>query len=165
MSVITLPRPNAARTLHPAGSRRASFLDLDAIAAGLATAAAAVPLDEVEPSRSYRRVLATSAYDAWVIRWAPSADLELHDHGGSRGVVHVVEGELLERYADLATSAVVRTRTVAAGTSIAISPTTVHGVANLGPADALSVHVYSPPLSTMTYYGSSRTEVVSGTRS
>ena len=77
----------------------------------------------------------------------------------------MVEGELLERYADLATSAVVRTRTVEADTSITISPTTVHGVANLGPADALSVHVYSPPLSTMTYYGSARTEVISGTRS
>jgi predicted metal-dependent enzyme (double-stranded beta helix superfamily) len=165
MAVITLARPNAARALHPAGSGRASFLDLDAIAAGLATTAAAVPLDAVEPARSYRRVLATAAYDAWIIRWAPSADLEMHDHGGSRGVVHVVEGELFERYTDLAAPVVVTERALPAGTSIEITPTTVHGVANFGPADALSVHVYSPPLSTMTYYESSRTEVISGTSS
>jgi hypothetical protein len=41
---------------------------------------------------------------------------------------------------------------VAAGRSLAIGPTRIHGVWNPGPANALSVHVYSPPLTAMTFY-------------
>jgi predicted metal-dependent enzyme (double-stranded beta helix superfamily) len=97
-------------------------------------------------------VLATSTYDAWVIRWSPSAELELHDHGGSNGVVHVVEGELVEQHSDLAVGGPLRSQIVRRGERARITPTTVHAVANFGPADALSVHVYSPPLSAMTFY-------------
>jgi predicted metal-dependent enzyme (double-stranded beta helix superfamily) len=98
-------------------------------------------------------MLSTPSYDAWIIRWSPSAELDLHDHGGSIGVVQVVEGELIEQHADLVTGGPLRSQTVRAGHTVRIASTTVHAVANLGPDDALSVHVYSPPLSTMTFYG------------
>jgi hypothetical protein len=64
----------------------------------------------------------------------------------------VVEGELLERYTDSRRSHPLRTQHLRARRPLAIRPTRVHGVWNPGPANALSVHVYSPPLSTMTFY-------------
>lgn len=147
MSVHALRRSSRTASKVPS-----PVVDLDAIAAGLAASAADIPLEQQEPKRQYRRVLVTSAYDAWVIRWAPSASLELHDHGGSRGVVHLVEGELVEERTDLAIPAPLETRTMRPGDVIDIAPTTVHGIANLGMTDALSVHVYCPPLSTMTLF-------------
>jgi predicted metal-dependent enzyme (double-stranded beta helix superfamily) len=127
-------------------------VDLHAIASGLAETALFVPLDHCDATRRYTRMLSTSSYDAWVIWWSPSAELDLHDHGGSIGVVHVVEGELVEQHADLVTGGPLRSETVRVGHTARTASTTVHAVANLGPRDALSVHVYSPPLSTMTFY-------------
>jgi hypothetical protein len=45
-------------------------------------------------------LLDTDLYDAWLIEWSPSSGLELHDHGGSRGVVVVVDGTLVETYTE-----------------------------------------------------------------
>lgn len=153
VATLSLSPRVAARVLHPATGL--ASVDLRAIAAGLAASATDVPLDRHEPHRDFRCVLSTSAYDAWVIRWRPRAELDLHDHGGARGVLHVADGELHEQYADRRSPHALRSRTVSAGTSITISASTVHAVANVGPADALSVHVYSPPLSTMTFYEAS----------
>jgi quercetin dioxygenase-like cupin family protein len=140
--------------------------DLDAIAAGLAVSARTLPLDQHEPTRRYTRVLATASYDAWVIAWSPSAELDVHDHAGSTAAVHVVEGELVERRTDLVTGRSLGVRTVRGGQTIRVAPTIAHGVANYGPGDALSVHVYSPPLTGMTFYQQTATglEMVSVAR-
>lgn len=142
-----------SRALHPSRTtRRVPAVDLETIASGLASSAHRVPLDQSDATRKYTRVLTTAAYDAWVIRWSPSAELDLHDHGGSSGVVHVVEGELVEQHADLVSGVRLQSRAVRAGEQAVIASTTVHAVANFGPAEALSVHVYSPPLSSMMFY-------------
>jgi predicted metal-dependent enzyme (double-stranded beta helix superfamily) len=138
--------PLVSRAPHPS-------TDLKAIALGLAASASAIALDEHDDTRRFARVLATPQYDAWVIRWSASAILDLHDHGGSWGVVHVVDGELVEVRVDLLDPRRPRTtRTVRGGQTIRISPATVHAVANTQLAEALSVHVYSPPLSSMNFY-------------
>jgi len=64
----------------------------------------------------------------------------------------VVRGELLERYTDRLRPLPLRTNRVRTHESLAIEPTRIHGVWNPGPADALSVHVYAPPLVAMTFY-------------
>ncbi len=126
---------------------------LDSIAAGLATALRPDDLP-LEPGqdRAYRRLLLTEAYEAWLIAWAAGGELDLHDHGGSTGAVVVVEGSLVETYTDRGRPGPLRTSQIRAGQTLAIGATRVHGVWNPGPADALSVHVYSPPLTTMTFY-------------
>jgi len=43
-------------------------------------------------------------------------------------------------------------RRLAAGDALAFDSTHVHAMYNSSEADALNVHVYSPPLSTMTYF-------------
>jgi predicted metal-dependent enzyme (double-stranded beta helix superfamily) len=126
---------------------------LGSIAAGLA--AVTGPDDLVlEPGqdRAYSRLLLTDAYEAWLIAWAPGGALDLHDHGGSGGAVVVVEGELRERFTDRERPGPLCTNRIRAGEPLAIGPDRVHGVWNPGPATAVSVHVYSPPLTTMTFY-------------
>jgi predicted metal-dependent enzyme (double-stranded beta helix superfamily) len=102
--------------------------------------------------RRYTRVVDSLLYDAWLIEWSPASSLELHDHGGSRGVVAVTDGTLVETYTDLARRHPVRTRVVDRGESFTIPAERVHELSNPGPADAVSVHVYSPPLREMTFY-------------
>jgi hypothetical protein len=146
-----------ARRAHPAGSRLGQAAlpieSLPVIAEALAVtvASASVPV-KAGMTRRYVRLLNTPLYDAWLIAWGSTALLDLHDHGGSAGAVHVAKGELVETYTDLKRRHPLRSRVVPAETSVAITPTCVHEVWNPGPDEALSVHVYSPPLSAMTFY-------------
>ena len=123
------------------------------MAAGLATA---VTSDDVtvEPGqlRGFVQLLATPSYEAWLIAWAPSGALELHDHGGAAGAVRVVSGELVELSTDVVERGPLRARTVPAGHDLAVPATCVHEVWNPGPHTALSVHVYSPRITSMTFY-------------
>ena len=145
-------RRAAHRALHPTG--RAVGADvLAAIAAGLA--AVTVPwelgMGEVPTERRFHRVLATEAYEAWVICWPSAESLDMHDHGGSAGAFSIVSGELDEAIIE---SGVKVVRTFAPGDTAAFGASQVHAVANRGDAVATSVHVYSPPLSSMMYYQS-----------
>ena len=150
-STVSRPQSPSAMALHPAGSGRVSVELID-IAVGLATTARHIPVDDGDDTRRYARVLSTPLYEAWVIRWSASAALTLHDHGGSSGAVVVVDGELVEvRIANPPWRAS-RSRTLHRGDVLAINPDTVHSISNEQTSDALSVHVYSPPLSTMTFY-------------
>lgn len=144
------PRPSAM-ALHPAG-RNGLRVDLIDIATGLAATARDVPLDDGDTNRRFARVLSTAHYDAWVIRWMTSAELTFHDHGDSSGIVQVVDGELVELRVNPQPYQHPRPRTVRRGESVRISPATIHAVSNVAVTEALSVHVYSPPLSRMTFY-------------
>ena len=96
------------------------------------------------------RLLATEAYEVWVIGWTTGQRVEPHDHGGSAGALLVVEGSLMEVLPRPGGPAVEhalepgRVRHVAVGT--------VHDVLNRAAEPATSLHVYSPPLSSMTWY-------------
>jgi Cysteine dioxygenase type I len=143
-------RRAAQRALHP--SARAVGADvLSAIAAGLATVT--VPWElangEAPTERRYHRVLATEAYEAWVICWPAGEALDMHDHGGSAGAFSVVSGHLDEATVEAGETVV---RSIAAGQTVSFGSSRVHAVVNRGSALATSVHVYSPPLSSMVYY-------------
>lgn len=126
---------------------------LASIAAGLA---ATLEDDATAPgpgsTRAFRRLLHTEDCEAWLIAWRPGADLALHDHGGSTGAVLVVQGGLMERSTDRLDPRPPQTVRVPAREPLAIEPTRIHGLWNPGPSTAVSVHVYSPPLATMTFY-------------
>jgi mannose-6-phosphate isomerase-like protein (cupin superfamily) len=142
----------AQRALHPTADAVGADV-LAAIAAGLA--AVTVPwelgLGEVPTERRFHRVLATEAYEAWVICWPSGESLDMHDHGGSAGAFSVVSGELDEATIE---AGVTVTRTLAPGDTAVFGASRVHAVANRRTAVATSVHVYSPPLSSMMYYQS-----------
>jgi Cysteine dioxygenase type I len=64
----------------------------------------------------------------------------------------VVTGRLVEAYTDRSSQRLVRRRHVGPGEVLAFGPDHVHDLANPGPDVAISLHVYSPPLQTMTFY-------------
>ena len=85
------------------------------------------------------------AYELWLISWLPGQSTGFHDHGGANGAFAVALGELAEHQITTA-------RTVEAGQVRGFGPGYVHDVRNESAAPAISVHIYSPPLSTMQRY-------------
>jgi rhodanese-related sulfurtransferase len=97
--------------------------------------------------RFFERLVATDAYDAWLVGWWPGQAIAIHDHGPSAGALIVTEGAIVEtRWADDVPTA----RLVLAGDRpLVFGSDHVHGVANLGSGIATSIHVYAPALTTM----------------
>jgi predicted metal-dependent enzyme (double-stranded beta helix superfamily) len=96
------------------------------------------------------RLIATERYEVWVIGWTTGQHVQPHDHGAAAGAVVVAEGELVEVLPLLGGGAVELPLAVGRVRDLPVG--TVHDVVNRGPAPATSIHVYSPPLTTMTYY-------------
>jgi len=102
--------------------------------------------------RWHLRLSSNERFDIWLIGWHAHQGVELHDHGGSAGAFAVVEGELLETAGAVdGSDALVATR-LGAGSARAFGSGHVHWVVNPSERVATSVHVYSPPLTTMDYY-------------
>ncbi len=128
--------------------------ELLGIAVGLATRAPSWP-GMTRPARRRWDLMARSdAIEAWVIAWPPGGAIELHDHGGSAGAVVVAVGELVETsiVSQPSGGVALRTTTIGVGGSLRFAGRHVHDIVNLGEVPAISVHVYAPRLSSMTYY-------------
>jgi hypothetical protein len=139
--------------------RRALPLPLVARFAGSFAAVAADWPDQPPdggPSRTAVRVAHCGTHDVWLIRWPAGTRVRPHDHGGSVGAFSVVRGALEEvRFG----AAGRRSRLLGAGSTVAVGSDVVHDVVSRSP-DALSVHVYSPPLSEMAIYDEGASAVV-----
>jgi predicted metal-dependent enzyme (double-stranded beta helix superfamily) len=98
--------------------------------------------------RWYQRLLREEGREVWLLSWLPGQRTGFHDHGRSAGAFTVVQGCLRERTAPggrpEATGA-----TLLAGSVRSFGPRYVHDVGNESAAPAVSVHAYSPPLTTM----------------
>ena len=102
--------------------------------------------------RWYERIIAGDGYEVWLISWLPGQSTGFHDHGGSAGAFGVVWGALDECVVPRSGRRALVTR-VDAGDVRAFGPRYVHDVRNSAAGSvAVSVHAYSPPLSTMTRY-------------
>lgn len=113
------------------------------------------PFIDFDPdTRWHQRIYRDQRVDVWLISWLPSQGTQLHDHGGSSGSFTVLSGELSEAvYVRSGPRAgALRERTHGAGRSIGFDSTYVHDVRNTSDRPAVSVHAYSRPLTTMTYW-------------
>ena len=136
-------------------ARRSSLepVDLLAMAHGFAGSAPSWPGMDDPSERCWHTIAATDRFEAWVVAWPVGGNIELHDHGDSGGAVVIASGSLVEtsvRSDDLglhATSLSIHT-----GGHVVFGPKHVHDLVNNGPGPALSIHVYSPALRTMTYF-------------
>jgi len=147
MEADLLEPPAAAPAPRPL-SRVAAAFDPAAVVA-------AIPA-QPEPGRSRRWALLyrDAELEAWAIAWPAGTGLPLHDHDGSRAGVHVVAGRLRERYVDSAVGpeggptgpAPIAVRWWGAGERYELPADHVHEVVNVTADEAVSVHVYSPPL-------------------
>lgn len=122
------------------------------IVSGLATASGLwQPHVAHDPRARVRvRLLATPAYEVWLLGWSPGQSVGLHDHGDANGAFVVVDGELVE--SSLTTLGPVET-TLGPGEAGRVPIGIVHDVANRSPRNATSIHAYSPPLTSMGFYG------------
>ena len=103
------------------------------------------------PRRWYLRIAQAPSHEAWLIGWGAGHELELHDHGPSSGAVTVVTGRLVEQSVDPRGDGLHR-RVLAPGGTHVFESGHIHHVANEDAEPAVSVHVYSPRLETMTFY-------------
>jgi hypothetical protein len=101
--------------------------------------------------RWYERIQAGDGWEIWLISWLPGQSTGFHDHGSSAGAFGVVWGALDECLLPCGSGPLVNR--VSPGEVRAFGARYVHDVRN--PSDgavAVSVHAYSPPLSSMTRY-------------
>lgn len=110
---------------------------------------------DFDPDRRWhRRLYRDGRVDVWLISWLPEQGTQLHDHGGSSGAFTVIEGQLSEavhvRQGTAAGS--LRERRHRTGATVGFDGRHVHDVRNLDTRPAVSVHAYSPPLTSMTFY-------------
>ncbi|MGP0029899.1 MAG: cysteine dioxygenase [Acidimicrobiales bacterium] len=101
-------------------------------------------------ARSYELLELTDDLEIWAIHWPKDHGLELHDHGGSSGALWVVRGALEEHGVGPAGQLV--RRRIGRGDGAAFGPTYVHDVVNAEDAPATSLHLYAPPMASMTFY-------------
>ncbi len=124
---------------------------LDLIAAYAAEFEAFLPAASPSVStRSYELLELTDDLEIWAIHWPKDHGLALHDHGGSSGALWVVDGALEEH--SVGPDARLVHRTIGAGGGTGFDPTYVHDVVNPSEAPATSLHVYCPPMASMTFY-------------
>jgi hypothetical protein len=89
-------------------------------------------------------LLATAHRAAWLVRWAPGGRLPLHDHGGARGLVRVLEGAVVERALrrlDAGGPRWIR-HALARGTTRLFPSGVVHELACTQAHEALTLHVF-----------------------
>ena len=104
--------------------------------------------------REWRLMARTPDFDAWLIAWPSGGKVDLHDHGHSTGAVSVISGALVEAVPwrdDTGRLSLVRHELVA-GATLGFGAGHVHDVTNESDQQALSLHVYSPALTSMTFY-------------
>lgn len=105
--------------------------------------------------RHWSRLPSPAGAELWLLTWLPDQATDLHDHGPSAAALTVVQGRLEEVRA---TADGTRTSAVLGrGSAVHLAPGVVHDVGNRGTAPAVSVHGYSPPLTSMTFYETSPT--------
>lgn len=106
-------------------------------------------IDYDAEQRWHQRIYRDRRMDIWLISWLPEQGTQLHDHGGSSGAFSVLSGTLTE---SVVSGGAYRELSRAGGDSVGFGAHYVHDVRNTSDGPAVSVHAYSPPLTTMTYY-------------
>jgi hypothetical protein len=111
-------------------------------------------IDFDSEDRWHRRIYRDGIVDVWLIGWLPEQGTQLHDHGGSSGAFTVVSGSLSEAtyLASGPRAGTLRDRLHGPDRSIGFNGDYIHDVRNLSENPAISVHAYSPPLTSMSYY-------------
>jgi len=154
---MQLPGPataaSTARALHPSAPRPRTLATsiLEDIACGIAAGLVPGALDGRDAALergAVRRhlVLATDAYDAWVMVWGPHASTDAHDHDGSIGVVHVAQGRLVEVVSSIDPAEAGEVRELGPATTSATGAIGAHVLTNPDDGPVVAVSVYSPPL-------------------
>ncbi|MFF4321127.1 cysteine dioxygenase [Streptomyces sp. NPDC001568] len=99
-------------------------------------------------TRWYHRLRTGPGYEVWLLSWVPGQGSGLHGHGGSSGVLTVLDGELTEHSAR-------GSLTLGPGSQRVFAPGYAHEVVNDSLEGAVSLHVYFPGLTEMPMHSCS----------
>ncbi len=147
--------PTGPGDLPPPASAPRRRIDLLPIAEGFAVSAPAIPELQGITERSWVLLAVTDLFEAWAIGWPPGGSIELHDHGRSHGAVVIAAGALVETTvrASRGGVAVIGSHRLSVGEHRRFGSHYVHDLINDDDLPAVSVHVYGPRLTSMSYYG------------
>ncbi len=113
-----------------------------------------------DPARRwYCRLVLADRYEVWLLTWLPGQQTGLHDHGRSAGAFAVAVGSLRVRSAAAGRLAPCE-RTVTQGVVRSFGPAYIHDVRNDAAEPAVSIHAYSPPLTSMRRFDVTADETV-----
>lgn len=98
--------------------------------------------------RWYVRLEHTDEYEVWLLTWLAGQQTGFHDHGESAGAFVVASGCLTEWRAPAAAPQA-SGRRLRTGVARSFGPHYVHDVRNDSAKPAISIHAYSPPLTSM----------------
>jgi quercetin dioxygenase-like cupin family protein len=101
-------------------------------------------------ARIYETIWDDEYVNAWVVCWSADNDTGFHDHDLSAGGIVVVSGSVREER--LALGGPPLTRTFHAGESFCLGVSAIHRVGHAGQGPAVTIHVYSPPLTRQGVY-------------
>jgi predicted metal-dependent enzyme (double-stranded beta helix superfamily) len=146
---------SATVTTNPPDRQSDTRLELDVLVTIVTGLARAEPLWRPHVAhdpfdRVRQRLLATPAYEVWLLGWTPGQSVGLHDHGDANGAFVVVDGTLVET---AVVAGALDDEAVPAGGVGRVPVGSIHDVANRSRRNATSIHVYSRPLSAMGFYG------------
>ncbi len=98
--------------------------------------------------RWYARIQGGDDHEVWLLTWLEGQQTGFHDHGDSVGAFMITSGCLTERAA-VGGRPVASGRRLRAGACRSFGPRYIHDVRNASPVPAVSIHAYSPPLTSM----------------
>jgi len=101
-------------------------------------------------TRAYALLYEDERMEMWLLSWLPHHSTGFHDHGESSVGFCVAQGALVERHLRFAEQP--RAETLVAGDGRAAGCDYIHCLEWETGAPALSVHVYSPPLTVVGQY-------------
>jgi len=139
----------------PATIGRADYTRTDALSR-LARSVAARPSqwrDLVafgQTERCLARLDSPAEVDIWLLSWLPTQGTELHDHSDSAAAFVVVGGTLTE--ARVHDGREIVDRHLHHGHVQTVERGVLHDVGNTSNEPAISIHAYSPRLTSMTFY-------------
>jgi mannose-6-phosphate isomerase-like protein (cupin superfamily) len=95
-------------------------------------------------ARVYEQLWEDEQLNAWIICWSEDSDTGFHDHDDSAAAISVVSGWVREER--LTVGAPARGREIGPGETFSLPPVAIHRVLHGGGEPAVTIHVYSPPL-------------------
>ena len=112
-------------------------------------------------------VCRTADFELLVLCWKQGHQSTIHDHAGSLNAIHVHRGELTSRVfapaADRPASAgpveLIAEERVTGDGWTGVDREGIHQLANTAAEDLVTVHVYAPPLMSLTVYSTESPEV------
>ncbi len=103
------------------------------------------------PRRYWTKLITRPDLDVWLLTWLHEQGTQVHDHGHSQAAFAVVAGELTEVRPSAFGRGFIRQK-LRTGDSATVEPYAIHDVVNTATSPAISIHAYSPPLRSMTFY-------------